>query len=61
MLEKNIVLDNKRILVTGAAGFIGANLVMELMKRYPGCTIMGIDNVNNYYDVGIKEYSCIDS
>ena len=56
MLEKNVVLDKKRILVTGAAGFIGANLVMELMKRFPECKLMGIDNVNNYYDVGIKEY-----
>ena len=56
MLDKNISLEGKRILVTGAAGFIGANLVMELMKRYPGCRILGIDNVNNYYDVGIKEY-----
>ncbi|MBE5830017.1 MAG: NAD-dependent epimerase/dehydratase family protein [Butyrivibrio sp.] len=56
MLNKNISLDKKRILVTGAAGFIGANLVMELMKLYPECRILGIDNVNNYYDVGIKEY-----
>ncbi|MBR1641487.1 MAG: GDP-mannose 4,6-dehydratase [Butyrivibrio sp.] len=49
-------MTKKRILVTGAAGFIGANLVIELMKRYPKCQILGIDNVNNYYDVGIKEY-----
>lgn len=56
MLQKNIDLESKRILVTGAAGFIGANLVMELMKRYPGCRILGIDNVNDYYDVGIKQY-----
>ena len=56
MLDKNIDLADKRILVTGAAGFIGANLVMELMKKYPTCKIQGIDNVNNYYDVGIKEY-----
>ncbi len=56
MLDKNIKLDDKRILVTGAAGFIGANLVMELVKRYLGCKVLGIDNVNNYYDVSIKEY-----
>lgn len=56
MLEKNIDLQKKRILVTGAAGFIGAGLVSELMKRYPGCKIIGIDNMNNYYDPRIKEY-----
>lgn len=56
MLDKNIDLSNKRIMVTGAAGFIGANLVMELVKRYPGCRILGIDNMNNYYDPWIKEY-----
>ena len=56
MLTKNIDLSNKRILVTGAAGFIGANLVMELVKRYPDCKVIGIDNVNSYYDVHIKEY-----
>ncbi|WP_024867322.1 GDP-mannose 4,6-dehydratase [Butyrivibrio sp. FCS014] len=56
MLKKNIELNEKRILVTGAAGFIGANLVMELVGRYPYCKIMGIDNVNNYYDIRIKQY-----
>ena len=56
MLDKNISLDNKRILITGAAGFIGANLAAELIKRYPKCRILGIDNMNNYYDVGIKKY-----
>ncbi len=56
MLNKNIDLSHKRILITGAAGFIGANLVMELVKRYPGCRILGIDNLNDYYDVGIKKY-----
>ncbi len=56
MLDKNIELNNKRILVTGAAGFIGANLVMELVKRFPGCKIVGLDNMNPYYDVRIKNY-----
>jgi nucleoside-diphosphate-sugar epimerase len=56
MLKKNIDLNGKRILVTGAAGFIGAYLVTELVKRYPDCRILGIDNMNNYYDVWIKEY-----
>ncbi len=56
MLNKNIDLSKKRILVTGAAGFIGANLVTELIKNYPDCKILGIDNVNDYYDVRIKQY-----
>lgn len=55
MLVKNIDLNGKRVLVTGAAGFIGANLVMELIKRYKDIRIVGIDNMNDYYDVGIKE------
>jgi nucleoside-diphosphate-sugar epimerase len=56
MLTPNIDLNGKRILVTGAAGFIGAALVTELVRRYPDCRILGIDNMNNYYDVWIKEY-----
>ena len=56
MLQENIVLTNKKILVTGAAGFIGANLVMELLKTVPGAHIVGLDNVNDYYDVSLKEY-----
>ncbi|WP_022768204.1 GDP-mannose 4,6-dehydratase [Butyrivibrio sp. NC2007] len=56
MLKSNIDLNGRRILVTGAAGFIGANLVCELVKRFPECKVMGIDNMNDYYDVWIKEY-----
>ncbi len=56
MLSKNVDLSDKRILVTGAAGFIGANLVCELVKRFPDCKILGVDNVNDYYDPWIKEY-----
>ena len=44
------------ILVTGSAGFIGANLVMRLFKEMTEGTIIGLDNLNNYYDVSLKEY-----
>lgn len=56
MLQPNIDLNNKRILVTGAAGFIGANLVMELLRTVDAVTVVGLDNVNDYYDVSLKEY-----
>lgn len=55
MLTKNIDLTGKRILITGAAGFIGANLVTALLRRYADISILGVDNMNDYYDVGIKE------
>ncbi len=45
-----------RVIVTGAAGFIGANLVLRLLKDEPGVQILGIDSVNDYYDVSIKEF-----
>lgn len=48
--------DNKRILVTGAAGFIGSNLVKLLLSRAANAEITGLDNLNDYYDVSIKEY-----
>ncbi len=54
-MEK-ISLDNKAIFVTGAAGFIGSNLVKRLFKDVKGATIVGIDNMNDYYDVRLKEY-----
>ncbi len=52
----NIKLEKKTILITGAAGFIGANLTLELLKTQKGVHIVGLDNMNDYYDVSIKEY-----
>lgn len=52
----NIRLNNKTILITGAAGFIGSNLVKRLLADVSNVKIIGIDNMNDYYDVSIKEY-----
>ena len=56
MLQQNIRLEKATVLVTGAAGFVGANLVMELLRTVPGVRVVGLDNLNDYYDVSIKEY-----
>ena len=53
---QKIDLNNKVIFITGAAGFIGSNLVKRLFKDVKGATIIGIDNMNDYYDVALKEY-----
>lgn len=54
MMQKD--LKAKKILVTGSAGFIGSNLILELLKNFSPLHIIGIDNLNDYYDVSIKEY-----
>lgn len=56
MKKTAMSLDQKTILVTGAAGFIGGNLVLALLRDHPSITIIGIDNLNDYYDVSLKEF-----
>lgn len=53
---QKIDLEGKVVLVTGAAGFIGSNLAIELFKTIDDIKVVGIDNMNNYYDVSIKEW-----
>ena len=53
---QHISLENKTVLVTGAAGFIGCNLCRRLFADIPGITVVGLDNMNDYYDVSLKEF-----
>lgn len=55
MLQKNINLSGKTLLVTGVAGFIGSNLAEKLFKEFAGVRVIGLDSVNDYYDVKIKQ------
>ena len=55
MVKKNVDLQGAGVLVTGAAGFIGSALCARLLSEYPGIRVTGIDNMNDYYDVAIKE------
>ena len=56
MLERNINLEGKTVFITGVAGFIGSNLALELLNSVNDINIVGIDNMNDYYDVSLKEY-----
>lgn len=56
MLNKCKALNDRTILITGAVGFIGANLVLSLLKSNEPITVVGLDNMNDYYDISLKEY-----
>jgi len=56
MAKNQLNLQGKTILVTGAAGFIGAALVQRLCAQNPSARVIGLDSVNDYYDVSIKNY-----
>ena len=56
MNKQHINLDGKTILVTGSPGFIGANLVLRLLREMTGGTIVSLDNLNDYYDPALKQY-----
>ncbi len=56
MSKTKIKLNNRNILVTGCPGFIGANLVMRLLREMTSGTIISLDNMNDYYDVSLKKY-----
>ena len=57
MMENKIKIDlkNKSIFITGVAGFIGSNLAKRLLSTVEGVKVVGLDNMNNYYDVRLKE------
>lgn len=54
-MKESIDLNNRSILITGAAGFIGAALTQRILKEYSGAKVIGLDNLNDYYDVKLKE------
>ena len=56
MGKTRVELNGKTILVTGAPGFIGANLVLRLLKEMSSGTVISLDNMNDYYDPALKEY-----
>ena len=60
-MKTKINLNNKTILLTGSAGFIGAALTQRILREYEGCCVIGLDNMNDYYDPDLKEYRCAEN
>lgn len=58
-MKTMIDLNHKSILITGAAGFIGAALTQRILRECSGCHVIGLDNMNDYYDPALKEYRCL--
>ena len=57
-MKTKISLNNINILLTGTAGFIGAALTQRILRELRGCRVIGLDNMNDYYDPALKEYRC---
>lgn len=55
VLPQNLILTNQTVLITGAAGFIGSFLSLRLLSDFPNLKVVGVDNLNDYYDVKLKE------
>ena len=55
MVKYNVQLEGKTVLLTGAAGFIGANLAKRLLDEFEGVKVIGVDSITDYYDVRLKE------
>ena len=56
-MKRHIDLNGKTILVTGSPGFIGANLVLRLLRELAGGVVVSLDSMNDFYDPGLKGVS----
>ena len=56
VFDRMVQIKYMKVLVTGAAGFIGSNLVLKLLRTEPDMQIVGLDNINDYYDTSLKDW-----